>query len=66
MSSLKVEHEQMTRKFQRLLEMENQIRQEKNKLSNEIHSLRFVKDQEIMDLSRKNVRSNFILSIFDH
>lgn len=54
-SSLKVEHEQLNRKFQRLLEIETQIRQEKNKLSTEIHSLRFVKDQEMMDLRRKNV-----------
>lgn len=64
MSSLKVEHEQLTRKFQRLLEMENQIRQEKNKLSNEIHSLRFTKNQEVMVLRQKNVSSKFFSSNF--
>lgn len=64
MSSLKVEHEQLTRKFQRLLEMENQIRQEKNKLYNEIHSLRFTKNQEVMVLRQKNVSSKFFSSNF--
>lgn len=50
---------QLSRKFQALLEIERQVRQERNKLREEFHALSKLKDQEIVELRKTVVSKSF-------
>jgi len=55
-SSLRIELDQFRRKYDLLMETEGQHRIAKSKLSDEMLSMKILKDQEIIQLRKMNVR----------
>lgn len=64
-SSLKVDLQQLTRKYQGLVEMENQARQDKDKLTNKLFYIKQTKDREIVQLRKENVNLFFNFENFE-
>ncbi|XP_065202598.1 centrosomal protein of 290 kDa-like isoform X2 [Planococcus citri] len=55
-SSLKVDLQQVNRKYQAMAEVENKTRQEKNKISEELYLIKQLKSEEILQLTKENDR----------